>query len=62
MPKYCKKGINLEVPAKNTDSLVWKRMLSEATTTQNQCFWKVGKDIAFSGKMSGQEKGCEVSE
>lgn len=55
--KYCKRENPGTIVVKNTDSLVWKRMVKIAASAQDHVSGKLVKVSASSKRMNGQIKG-----
>lgn len=54
---YCKHLFPGKVPAKKTDSQVWRRMLKVATLDQANCFWLIGSGKCFFWEDEWSEAG-----
>lgn len=45
--KYCRNVYPGDARHKNTDSLIWKRMLHSSTEAQLPCYWKLGQGPCY---------------
>ena len=57
LKKYCKKVFPGKVKAKNTNSLIWKRLVRVGASTQEHCFWQIGQGVCYYWEDEWLDKG-----